>query len=261
VKSGIFRWQGAFTIKDAVLLLFFLLGLEGAATFILYLTGLHAEVLTDAVLLGVLLFTARQTGKGTLEKALAFRGVPLQLFCSLLVMYFGLEIVNAELVFLLMRIIPTELDPSGGFPNVFFVIFAGALFPAFTEEIFFRGILLNRLKKTYPAWKAVLISALLFGAAHMNPWQFVHASISGLFYGWIYLRFKCLWVSMFMHAYNNIMAYFLLIPKWDISYNQGAFSFYATLPAWAVIMGFVLFVTGLGLTVGNMRTAQKTVNS
>ena len=43
------------------------------------------------------------------------------------------------------------------------------------EELIFRGIILNGLLKRYSPLKSVLISSILFGVVHLNPWQFVAA--------------------------------------------------------------------------------------
>ncbi len=41
------------------------------------------------------------------------------------------------------------------------------------EELIFRGIMLEGLLKNYNPMKAIIITNLLFGIAHLNPWQFV----------------------------------------------------------------------------------------
>lgn len=49
------------------------------------------------------------------------------------------------------------------------------------EELIFRGIILNGLLKKYSPIKSIIVSSVLFGIVHLNPWQFVSASIIGLF--------------------------------------------------------------------------------
>lgn len=50
------------------------------------------------------------------------------------------------------------------------------------EELIFRGIILKGLLKNYSPLKSILISSLLFGLIHLNPWQFIGASISVVVY-------------------------------------------------------------------------------
>ena len=50
-------------------------------------------------------------------------------------------------------------------------VFTTAFLPGLVEEILFRGVLYSRLRKANPI-KGILLSALLFGIAHMNFQQF-----------------------------------------------------------------------------------------
>ncbi|MFT3735008.1 MAG: CPBP family intramembrane metalloprotease [Rhodocyclaceae bacterium] len=72
------------------------------------------------------------------------------------------------------------------------------------EEMLFRGIILRSFLQQYPARSALIASALLFGAAHLNPYQFVTASLMGYLSGWLYLRSRSLLPSIILHAGNNI---------------------------------------------------------
>lgn len=88
------------------------------------------------------------------------------------------------------------------------------------EEIVFRGAILRTLlgmmsKKNH--WVAIMISAVLFGAAHGNAAQFVNSLLMGLLLGWMYYRTKSLVPGILMHWINNTMAYVLsnLLPQSD----------------------------------------------
>jgi membrane protease YdiL (CAAX protease family) len=137
-----------------------------------------------------------------------------------------------------------------------------ALFPAFTEEVFFRGILLRRFCGVYSERKAILLSAVLFGLMHLNPWQAMYAFISGLFLGWVYRRFKTIWPCMLLHAYNNILASFIVYPVIVVP-NRNSFTTLVHHPLWFVILGAFLFALGLASlivadkTAGNARPHSK----
>ena len=61
-------------------------------------------------------------------------------------------------------------------------VFTTAFLPGLVEEILFRGVLYSRLRKANPI-KGILLSALLFGIAHMNFQQFSYAFFLGIVFG------------------------------------------------------------------------------
>jgi len=85
------------------------------------------------------------------------------------------------------------------------------LFAPILEELFCRGIILRGLlHHTSPA-KAILLSALMFGIMHLNPWQAIPAFILGLFMGWIYWKTHSLWATIFIHFVNNGFSFIVTI--------------------------------------------------
>lgn len=84
--------------------------------------------------------------------------------------------------------------------GIFFLI-------AIPEELLFRGIIQNFLEKTLrkPAL-ALIVTSLVFGAAHLNngpkpDWRyFLLASLAGLFYGNAYQRTRSLMAPAFVHT-------------------------------------------------------------
>lgn len=80
------------------------------------------------------------------------------------------------------------------------------------EEIIFRGIILRgMLQNGSSPVSAIIISALLFGIAHLNPWQFFGAGFLGAVFGFVYYRTKSLWLCMFLHALNNTLAFIFML--------------------------------------------------
>jgi membrane protease YdiL (CAAX protease family) len=80
----------------------------------------------------------------------------------------------------------------------------------FVEEMLFRGLFLRSFLRNYSPAKAIVLTSLLFGAAHLNIYQFVIASILGLLSGWLYFATRSLWPAIFEHAiYNSgVMLYY-----------------------------------------------------
>ena len=105
------------------------------------------------------------------------------------------------------------------------------------------GYFARRFYTTYSPRKAIILSALIFGIMHINPWQATNAFIGGIFYGWIYLRYKSIWLCMLMHAYNNILAFYFDLP-YILVKNSGYIEIWRH-PMWLNILGFFLFGFGL----------------
>ncbi len=75
------------------------------------------------------------------------------------------------------------------------------------EELIFRGIILEGLLKKYSPLTSIIISSLLFGIAHFNPWQFVIGLIIGIFSGWVYYKTRSLMPSIIIHAAANFWGF------------------------------------------------------
>ena len=89
----------------------------------------------------------------------------------------------------------------------YFVV--GLLVPL-AEELVFRGAILRSLLKwNSRPWVAILISAVLFSAAHMNPAQIPHTLLIGLLLGWLYYRTDSIVPGVVFHWVNNTVAYVL----------------------------------------------------
>ncbi|MBB3056180.1 CPBP family intramembrane glutamic endopeptidase [Mucilaginibacter gotjawali] len=81
------------------------------------------------------------------------------------------------------------------------------------EEILCRGIILRGLLKNYTPYTAILISATLFGALHLNPWQAIPAFLAGLFIGWVYYKTQSVIPGIIIHTtINSIAMLFLFLP-------------------------------------------------
>jgi membrane protease YdiL (CAAX protease family) len=75
------------------------------------------------------------------------------------------------------------------------------------EELIFRGIILDGLLRKYTALKSILISSLIFGLVHLNPWQFIAGLIIGIFAGWVYYRTRSLSASIIIHMAANLAGF------------------------------------------------------
>lgn len=79
-----------------------------------------------------------------------------------------------------------------------------------TEELLFRGWLLQDLKDQYGSRRALVWSSLLFGLVHIEPAAMLYATLGGLVLGAVALRTKSTLASIAMHAGVNALP--LLLP-------------------------------------------------
>ena len=117
------------------------------------------------------------------------------------------------------------------------------IFAPIFEEILFRGIILKGMLnyKVNPII-AIIISALIFGIAHMNPWQFIGAGILGGVFGYVYYRTKSLLILIILHALNNILSFFLLLQTNDMDEQVFDTTDYISMSIFAglaLIIGFI----------------------
>lgn len=84
------------------------------------------------------------------------------------------------------------------------------IIPAFTEEIFFRKILLERLTP-YGKNFAVLTAAAAFSLMHAHPSQFLYAFTAGIILGYVTLLSGSLVPAIILHFSNNTLSVVYLL--------------------------------------------------
>jgi membrane protease YdiL (CAAX protease family) len=141
------------------------------------------------------------------------------------------------------ELIQAEFEKVGGGTGIASFLLMVIIAPVF-EELVYRGIILDGLLKKYSALVAILISSLIFGIAHLNPWQFIPGFMVGAFAGWIYYRTKNLTLTMILHATVNLVGYFQIIYIDVISKYETVVDLYGGLTRYIfiIIACSVLFV-------------------
>ena len=92
------------------------------------------------------------------------------------------------------------------------LLLAGALVAPICEEVFFRGFVLPGIARSIPIWAAVVVSSLLFGAAHVDLGSLAPLVVIGLLLGVVRWKTRSLWPSIFLHTLNNVAALIALLP-------------------------------------------------
>lgn len=114
----------------------------------------------------------------------------------------------------------------------------GCVIAPVVEEMLFRGIVLRGFLHRYGRAQAIWGSAALFGAAHLNIYQFVSALLIGALSGWLYERGRSLVPCIALHAaFNTALTLIARLPA-DADGN-------ATLPAGALFASLLLAVVGV----------------
>ncbi len=108
----------------------------------------------------------------------------------------------------------------------YYEFFFGATVIPIFEEIFMRGIILAGLLNRYNPKKAIIISALIFGAWHFNIHQSVNATLIGLILGMIYYKTNSLILCIVLHMTNNIFAPIISVAEEYMGYSPNMISFF-----------------------------------
>lgn len=92
---------------------------------------------------------------------------------------------------------------SGNIPLL--LLSVGIIVPIF-EEILFRGIVLNILRRAFTLRTAVIIQALAFGIVHLNVVQSTYAAVLGFLLAYAALKFRTIIAPIAIHIGINSLA-------------------------------------------------------
>ena len=92
-------------------------------------------------------------------------------------------------------------------PSTFIASLLSILFAAAAEELFFRGYLVARLRRTFGATSVLILSSALFAASHCLPLRlYPYYFLGGLIYGALRLATGSPWPALIAHTVCNLMA-------------------------------------------------------
>lgn len=90
------------------------------------------------------------------------------------------------------------------------LLFSVGIFAPFCEELLCRGIYYRGYRKSGSAFRAMLLSALLFALIHMNVNQAIYAFLVGVLVVLLVEATGSLWASVFYHVLINSSQVFLM---------------------------------------------------
>jgi CAAX protease family protein len=82
------------------------------------------------------------------------------------------------------------------------------------EELFWRGFLQRRLQGRYGQWRGFLLATMIYTLIHIgsgNLMLVLAAGVCGLFWGFLYLRFRSMLLNAISHTLWDV-AIFLVLP-------------------------------------------------
>jgi membrane protease YdiL (CAAX protease family) len=227
-------------------------------------------VIVQLLSTGIVLFIGFRKTKERFNDVFKFKKTPVSLWLIITVFMLGAIVVMSEIDNIFNYILPMPDFFKSIFDSmminqafVISIILIGII-PGITEEMFFRGLVLNGLGKNYSKAKAIVISALLFGLIHLNPWQFVTAFIIGLFSAWICLNTNSILLSIYIHLLNNCL--YLFAARFTEAAPLNGFNANYAFPVefqplWVDILGVVIVVAGILLLKnifgGNKRETER----
>lgn len=104
--------------------------------------------------------------------------------------------------------------PSSGLGVVVAAITAVLVAPL-AEELLFRGLIYRLARRTWGAWPAAVVSSLLFGLIHGEPWFLFGLVALGLILAALYETTGSLLAPVIAHALHNAVSLFLIIRQPD----------------------------------------------
>ncbi|MEG1934655.1 MAG: type II CAAX endopeptidase family protein, partial [Rikenellaceae bacterium] len=132
------------------------------------------------------------------------------------------------------------------------------------EELVFRGVVLNDVRRSFGSFTAVVVSALLFSVVHLNMAQMLPAFLAGIVFGYVYIASGSIWAVIFLHLLNNALSYllYIIMPVEDFSKPLGEiiqpqYIYYIIyVSAFVMLLGMVVRLIFLCRTDNKLRAAQ-----
>lgn len=123
-----------------------------------------------------------------------------------------------------------------------------------SEELIFRGAILDRLYLAFPFWTANLLQALLFGIYHMNLVQGIYAFVLGAVLGLVRVSTGTIFASIGTHIIFNATSYVL-----QLVFPSGQ-KISIVIFAGVYLLATLLFADGYGILKISMSRIKRTSN-
>ena len=167
-------------------------------------TYLHVLVLDICLLIPVFAYTIKK-GDSIVE-AFGFKGIKVATFFQTILLVIVVSpmamFANVLSQFIVPNVMVQSVDQFAT-ESVGLTLVATVISAPIVEEIVCRGFFTNRLNKIMSFTAAAIISALMFGALHLNINQFCYATVLGLIFAYTNRASGSVFTSMIMHIIFN----------------------------------------------------------
>ncbi|MBQ3740246.1 MAG: CPBP family intramembrane metalloprotease [Bacteroidales bacterium] len=176
------------------------------------------------------------------QKLFSFKPVGVKIFFCTIISGVG---ILFGLVFPITDLIPipdfmNNLDIDAGWLSFLLMVVIAPV----VEEILYRSVVLDCLLFHYSPVVSIIISSVIFGLAHLNPWQFIAAFILGLLSGYLYYKYKNLTINVVLHASVNLVGYLIMLFFSEYSRYTDIYEHYSTTSI-VILISLLLFFAGI----------------
>ena len=131
-----------------------------------------------------------------------------------------------------------------------FIILLVAVIPAVCEEVMFRGYVQKSFEYKLKPFTAALITAVFFGAFHMEPYSFIPLVALGLYFGFAAYKSNSIFVPMSLHFFNNfLMVIFYFIFGDDDVVNNAVTKSFDLLSTLMIFIALIALFAGVVLLI------------
>ncbi len=126
---------------------------------------------------------------------------------------------------------------------IILILSVGFLIPL-VEEVIFRELVFNELKKNITIRWALIIQAILFGIFHMQVVQGIFAVLTGMLLGLVYIWLKTIWAPIILHSCINTSSILLsrMVNEEVFGGASAVFILYASI--FFVVISFICIYKG-----------------
>ena len=143
-----------------------------------------------------------------------------------------------------------DFSPPLGTTEIIMHLIAISVVPAIFEELLFRGVVMQSLRRFGDPF-ALVVSSLLFAMLHRNLLQGPNAFVTGLVLGYFTLRSGSLIPAIIMHFVNNLLVGVILVVMMLMPAQQAQMLNFAVIPTYLAlgVIGILLMISwGRGFT-------------